>query len=1449
MTDLDVREVYAWGSGNYGRLGLGHSRDARVPHRVTGVLNGCDVATAACGWYHSAVATASGDVAVFGSRVTKCLGVVASEASDASDGAEPMGASADFMEEDEAAQGINFADTLQPEGIRRRRTAANTGAPGSTDYLQSAGPGKAGRSTAASRRRGGAGTSPGNAALGPPRSTASFVPQILRSFPSRVTVVQVAVGGDMLGAHTLAVSRNGRLYSWGYGPACGLGSVNNVSTPTMVTKFLGTGVGDAGSGRGQFGREEEPRRWHGKRYRYKPPTGGQLGLQVLRPRIVKASCGGGFSVVMSSEGEVFTFGLSAGGRLGFRTKFRAQLRPRRLENLGEGTTDLAAGAGFVVLCSAAGRLVTWGDNSKGQLGIGSLQESYEPVALAQACPSAFVFQSIAAGDSHALALDSAGRTYSWGGEGGPMTGQGQPLSNSVQVDLAFKFRLRSLPYWWVRPRPVRSLASCRVVHIDAGCLHSLALTQDGVLFAWGAMLQAGGCGPHSKPGADRPEASWVPRLLAPGPKLPLVRIGAASAGGWHSLATAAPSCPFEQLLEEEMLREPSDQKCHSFCQGRLVSQADSLAGLEACVHVCCPVVRARLALPNGVDSPIWRALSAQIRRRPPPVPPIGADDAAAATVAAATDAPATLLRSGSGAPSTVAEEQEEEAAAEAAEEETSEDTEECLMDIVAMHREAVRSSPSRPQPRQHAFSRRAADAAAPMRSDAADEAAGKAKRPVSSLMPPKAAPKAVPIFSSDSSASDTEAAPASRSATQPVTAPHGRPPPRGTALRERRRLASRMESQKAPSRPTTALVPPRRPVVRPDFSSDDSSTSSDSAGATATAGAQRHPWRRRPNQPFEEASGGTADIQLELQRYGLAVLAALVRFLYTDCLVPLEVVDDDHPLFLREQQLRHELLTSQAQPAEERAEGKMEEHQKSDAEEDEEAAERRAAAEQFSKERAEKGLLRRAEIADLRLIGQRLQMERLVRLCDQALLRLDAPGAPALFVPASTLGAAMWTLLAQTASGPSSDGIDVCVLCSPPSPASASTAPDLRRGAGQRAGLRRSLPADGKLWAHSFMLYAGCAGIRVGGQAEAEGGSGGLRRLAGAGCRLEWAGPSAGTTLGGAIFYLDLRDVATEVAFAWLQYLYTQDDLELVWPCSDHGAGTTAETSGSAGGDRGGEAFWMELLCLAQRVGDDKLLLYAQDTLVGAVSPRNWARLAAFSERVQCPVLTEATLSAGLRQLLPGMLASFHVPTGLEHLDDPEDGAGSDGSTFAEGQAATVGRATAGRPGASWGTIDLELEKRLFERWAATHGPPSTTNADGLAQLKRSSPGHFAELKQRLVESITSAQQAAANLHKCAQFFDSHEKRGFQRDGSARQHWMELFALLVLVSFFVIPLVFKQSFLTRLLTTLRPIYVKLPAAPRLSDFLPFEEATARVVGFNGLMVLMLLAILYSGLKN
>ena len=1281
-------EVYSWGSGNYGRLGLGSSADSLKPQLVSGVLNGYEIAGTACSWYHSAVITSNGDVATFGSKITKCLGTAAS-GSDASD-AESSG--------DSESDGTLTRASPQQRGRQRPPKPGRQ----SKEVVHSTG-----------------------------RSTGDFVPHLLRSFPSRVNVVQVAVGSDMLGAHTLAISRNGRLYSWGYGPACGHGTTANVSTPTLVTKFLGTGAGESGSGRQR--QDMEPLGW-GKhshmRYRQKI-SNKNLGLQLLRPKIAKAACGGGFSVVLSSEGEVFTFGVSASGRLGFRTKFRAQLRPRRIETLSEGTTDIAAGAAFVLLCSAAGRLLAWGDNSKGQLGVGHLQESHEPLTLGRACPSAFVMQAVAAGDSHSLALDSAGHTYSWGGEGGPMTGQGQPVPNSTQVDAAFQFRLRQLSHWWVRPHPIRALSGVHIVHIDAGCLHSLALSQDGALYAWGAPLQAATARSGSNVQSVRSEVSWVPRLVAPSPKLPLVRIGTAAAGGWHSMTTAVPSSGLEKLLPPDWFQDSKmsehDQASQSLmdaCDGFLVSEVDSTLEEEVRVPICCAAVRARLAMPDGTDSPIWRALSAQVVRLRPE------------SVAVGTEAETT---------------QEDE--------ETSSSESGGLLEVAEMHRSSQRLS-ARKLP-------------ATARSNDADEAAGLALQPPSkkphSEAPQKIPPPdrqkrklVVPTFSSDSDSGDV----VSRNPPKP--------------------------RQDARTAPQVAAPAPKRPV--PDFSSDESGSEEELLPDDVVEAAKRSPQSRSdvtpPRRAKPEARPAAPPVLstlggLELRNYGEAVLAALVRFLCTDMLPNLTIIDESHPVWQREQQVRSMRSPVSSPEGED--------------------------AKRPTRLRAVSGMLLRREVADLRHIGTSLGLERLARLCDQLLLRLDAPGAPALFVPASSIGTTMWTLLRQTLRAPDRDGPDTELLCAPPQPRKQRWGP-------------RWLPKDGHLQAHSFVLCAGCMSLQREQRAPD-----GPAELAGGG----WLGhgsPDVSATSspmlrlrrrngggGGAPRYeLDLRHYTADIVFAWLRYLYTQDDLELTWPLR------TDRLEAEAA-----EHWWMQLLQLGQLMGDRKLQLYAQDTLVGAVSNQNWVEMLSFAEQVGCTVLLEAAIMTGLRQLLPHLLASFQVPTGLE------------------GQKVKMQEQPEAAGGVPSGTVEVELERKFAE----LRGSKQASHAKAMLQvLKKKSPPQFAELKNRLSEAITAAQKSGAQLQRCVEYFDSHEQRGFRREESKGRARVEVAVAVLLLGVFLIPAATRQTIYGAFVTVTEPIKVMV-ASLDLASLLPFGSVTSYLFALNIVAIFVLLAVVFSILQK
>lgn len=374
------------------------------------------------------------------------------------------------------------------------------------------------------------------------------------------------------------------------------------------------------------------------------------------------------------------------------------------------------------------------------------------------------------------------------------------------------------------------------------------------------------------------------------------------------------------------------------------------------------------------------------------------------------------------------------------------------------------------------------------------------------------------------------------------------------------------------------------------------------------------------------------------------------------------------------------------------------------------------------------------------------------------------------------------------------------------------------------------MPGHGKLWAHAFVLCAGCSSVQLEAGPEAYEGDRQGQQATGkelhTACRLRRCSPGSAVS-----FELDLSDVPADVAFAWLRYLYTQDDLSLLFPCR----GRNQEESVAA------ERFWTELLRLAQRLGDRKLLLYAQDTLIGALSLENWAHMAIFAEQAQCPVLSEAALMMGVRSLVQPLLASFHVPTGLERGDDDKSAEKEEPSDGLTEQSATVASAL-GRPA---GAVDLELERHLMELRAGT---PGAEPAAVLA-LKKGSPPQYAELKIRLADIITSAQRTGAQLQRCVQFFDSHERRGFRRDDkNGRARWIELAVLATCLAFFLIPSSARQTFLAYAGIALEPLRASL-AFVEVRWLAPFSSGIFRIVAINIFMFLVLCGVIWHNLNK
>ena len=417
-------DVLSWGTGAYGRLGVGTPTDCRTPTRIVSKhLDGRGILCVSGGLYHSALVTDDYGLYVFGTNATGCLG---------------LGRGVSTIQSSDDSAGLS-------DGSREH----------------------------------------------------TYLPRRIRTLPPRIKIVQVSVGGDLMGSHTLAVSSQGRLYAWGAAKACGVGAVEGediIAKPTLVSEFV----------RSEDSRED-----------------------ATAERVIYASAGGSCSAVITAEGVLYTFGITASGRLGYRDKLRVQYRPRRVDALlGETITAVSAGGAHMLCVSHRGVLYTWGDNSRGQLGLSDLVDRPTPTRVPHP-RQGFWSASIAAGQTHSLAVDIDGRLYSWGASGGACIGRGNSLTNTDRERvLCTSFQIRNLSNSWMKPGQV--VLQHKVSRVSAGADHSLISTINGLIYTFGSPNQTGLL-------SDPASLTSVPRLLSPSHSLCGSEPAAICCGNYHSM--------------------------------------------------------------------------------------------------------------------------------------------------------------------------------------------------------------------------------------------------------------------------------------------------------------------------------------------------------------------------------------------------------------------------------------------------------------------------------------------------------------------------------------------------------------------------------------------------------------------------------------------------------------------------------------------------------------------------------------------------------------------------------------------------------------------------------------------------------------------------------------------------------------------------------------------------
>lgn len=194
--------------------------------------------------------------------------------------------------------------------------------------------------------------------------------------------------------HCLAVDRQGRCFTWGWGGdgQLGHGSCDDLPAPTHVTH--------------------------------------------IRDTVVQVAGGSGHSVALTSNGTVFTWGMHLKGQLGREVDSHgdAALVPG-VVSVPNFVCDVAAGGDSTFAYSEQFGLFAWGCNLEGQLGLGNKDLASVAIPQQVAALANVHLLNISVANSHALFIDLQSRVWGCGSNSNGQLGYGSDTKSLLSPTL------------------------------------------------------------------------------------------------------------------------------------------------------------------------------------------------------------------------------------------------------------------------------------------------------------------------------------------------------------------------------------------------------------------------------------------------------------------------------------------------------------------------------------------------------------------------------------------------------------------------------------------------------------------------------------------------------------------------------------------------------------------------------------------------------------------------------------------------------------------------------------------------------------------------------------------------------------------------------------------------------------------------------------------------------
>uniref|UniRef100_W8AHF9 HECT-type E3 ubiquitin transferase n=1 Tax=Ceratitis capitata TaxID=7213 RepID=W8AHF9_CERCA len=292
---------------------------------------------------------------------------------------------------------------------------------------------------------------------------------------SRLRPIHIAGGSKSL----FIVSQDGKVYACGEGTngRLGLGISVNISVPRQIPVLHQYVVKKVAVHSG--GKHAMALTLDGKVFSWGEGEDGKLGhgnrLTMDKPKLIESlrakkirdiACGSSHSAAITSAGELYTWGLGEYGRLGHGDNV-TQLKPKLVAALGgKRVVQVACGSrdAQTLALTEDGVVYSWGDGDFGKLGRGGSEGSSIPHEIERLTGIGVI--QIECGAQFSLALTRTGEVWTWG------KGDYYRLGHGSDQHVR-------------KPQPIQALRGRKVIHLAVGALHCLAVTDNGQVYAWG----------------------------------------------------------------------------------------------------------------------------------------------------------------------------------------------------------------------------------------------------------------------------------------------------------------------------------------------------------------------------------------------------------------------------------------------------------------------------------------------------------------------------------------------------------------------------------------------------------------------------------------------------------------------------------------------------------------------------------------------------------------------------------------------------------------------------------------------------------------------------------------------------------------------------------------------------------------------------------------------------